>query len=124
MLGKAPDRVAVAKQFVGNFVPTAWSGSRAAVVESNARLLDDLLVYPDPALAEFVRAEKLRLETIMQQGHDLQGAHREELPAAKYILLLVDHFRTHRACRSPNTPTGGAKLSAEQGLRRATWATK
>lgn len=72
VLEKAPDRVAVARQFIANFIPIAWSGSRATIVESNAKLLDDLLIYPDPALAELVKGEKLRLETVIQQEHDRQ----------------------------------------------------
>lgn len=42
LLEKAPDRVAVLKEFVRRFRPMIWSGSRAAIVESRAKLLDEL----------------------------------------------------------------------------------
>ena len=35
--------------------------SRAAEVQSNLRLLDDMAAYSDPALVEFAGAEKARL---------------------------------------------------------------
>lgn len=66
LLDRAPDRVAVLKLFVGKFSPTSWSGSRAAIVKSNARLLDELAGYPDPALVEFVEKEKTRLSQAIQ----------------------------------------------------------
>lgn len=61
LLERAPDRVAVLRRFVDKFTPTAWTGSRAAIVESNAKLLDELAVYSDPALDEFIASEKRRL---------------------------------------------------------------
>ena len=61
LLDKAPDRVEVLKKFIGQFSPTAWAGSHAAIVESNAKLLDDLAGHPDPALVEFIQEEKTRL---------------------------------------------------------------
>ncbi|MCJ9668524.1 MULTISPECIES: hypothetical protein [unclassified Neorhizobium] len=38
----APDPVSVLTIFVGRFAPTSWSGSRAAIMDANARLLDSL----------------------------------------------------------------------------------
>jgi hypothetical protein len=67
LLDKAPDRVEVLKQFVQQFSPMSWSGSRAAIVEANAKLLDDLMAYPDPAVAEFVAQEKVRLCSAIEQ---------------------------------------------------------
>lgn len=61
LLDGAPDRVAVLRKFVRKFIPTARVGSRTAIVESNARLLDELVVYSDPALTEFIGEEKARL---------------------------------------------------------------
>lgn len=61
LLDNAPDRVAVLRNFTDKFVPMAWTGSRKAIIESNARLLDDLAVYPDPALIEFIIKERTRL---------------------------------------------------------------
>jgi hypothetical protein len=65
-LDKAPDRVEVLKKFIGQFSPTGWAGSRASIVESNAKLLDDLAGYPDPALIEFIQKEKTRLSQAIQ----------------------------------------------------------
>ena len=39
----------------------AWTGSRKEVIESNARLLDDLANYPESALVEFITKERTRL---------------------------------------------------------------
>jgi hypothetical protein len=61
LLDKAPDRVAVLKSFADKFIPTAWRGSRIATIESHARLLDELAIYHDPALVEFIIKEKARL---------------------------------------------------------------
>jgi hypothetical protein len=61
LLDKAPDRVAVLRSFADKFIPTAWRGSRIATIESHARLLDELAIYPDPALVEFIIKEKARL---------------------------------------------------------------
>jgi len=70
LLDKAPDRVEVLKEFIGQFSPTGWSGSHAAIVESNAKLLDELAGYPDAALVEFIAKEKIRLaKAIEAEGH-------------------------------------------------------
>jgi len=60
LLEKAPDRVAVLKQFIRLFRPTSWSGSRATIMASNAKLLDELEEHQDPVVAEFVAQEKVR----------------------------------------------------------------
>jgi hypothetical protein len=61
LLDKAPDRVAVLKKFIEQFSPMSWLGSRAGIVESNAKLLDDLAEYPDTALVDFIAKAKVRL---------------------------------------------------------------
>jgi hypothetical protein len=61
LLDRAPDRVAVLKGFTDKFMPTAWRDSRTAAIESHARLLDELAIYPDAALVEFITKEKTRL---------------------------------------------------------------
>ena len=67
LLDKAPDRVEVLKQFVGQFHPkSGWSGSLAAILESNAKLLDQLDAYPDPAVVDCVRDEKIRLAKVIE----------------------------------------------------------
>lgn len=48
LLSRAPEPAKVLEQFVRRFQPMSWSGSRAAIIESNAKLLDSL----DAQLAE------------------------------------------------------------------------
>jgi hypothetical protein len=72
LLDKAPNRVVVLKEFIARFTPMSWTGSRAAIVESNVRLLDDLATYQDAALTEFIAAEKARLVTVIQEERDMQ----------------------------------------------------
>jgi hypothetical protein len=67
LLDRAPDRISVLKLFIGKFRPTAWTGSRAAIVESNVRLLDELAAdYPNPAFLDFIGKEKARLAQAIQ----------------------------------------------------------
>jgi hypothetical protein len=66
ILDRAPNRIEVLKKFVGQFSPVAWAGSYAAILESNARLLDGLADYPDPQVTEFIRAERLRLGKVIE----------------------------------------------------------
>ena len=72
LLDKAPNRVKVLKQLITNFIPVTWTGSRAAIVESNTKLLDDLTTYPDTALNDFIATEKVRLLTVVQEERDMQ----------------------------------------------------
>jgi hypothetical protein len=58
-LERAPDKVAVVKHFVSQFVPGAWSGSLVGILEAHAVLLGDLKAYPE--LAGFVAEETARL---------------------------------------------------------------
>jgi hypothetical protein len=66
LLDKAPDPVAVLKKLIGQFSPMGWAGSQASIVESNAKLLDELTSYPDPALVEFIAKEKVRLAELIK----------------------------------------------------------
>jgi hypothetical protein len=45
--------------FVGRFRPMSWSGSRAALIEANARLLDNLELNAAPDLTALVDQPKL-----------------------------------------------------------------
>jgi hypothetical protein len=71
ILEKAPDRIAVLKQlirqFIRQFSPMSWSRSRAAIVAANTKLLDELEAYPDTAVAKFVMEEKVRLSQCIEQ---------------------------------------------------------
>jgi hypothetical protein len=61
LLEKAPDRVAALKQMVRRFSPTSWSGSRAAIIEARARLLNELDAHPDATVVSYAAAQKIRL---------------------------------------------------------------
>jgi hypothetical protein len=62
ILDKSSNRIEVLKRFIRQFSSPGWDDvARAAAVESNLRLLDELAAYPDPALVEFVDKEKTRL---------------------------------------------------------------
>lgn len=67
LLEKAPDRVSVLKQFIRQFSPMSWAGSRAAIVAANIKLLDEFEAYPDAAVARFVTEEKVRLIQWVEQ---------------------------------------------------------
>ena len=53
LLEVAPDPLGVLAIFVRRFSPRSWSGSRAAIMESRAHLLDDLAHHSNPSIAAF-----------------------------------------------------------------------
>jgi hypothetical protein len=61
LLQKAPDRIEVVKRFIQQIRSVDGWGSRASIIEANAKLLDDLERYPDPAVVAFAAQEKVRL---------------------------------------------------------------
>jgi hypothetical protein len=71
LLDRAPDRVEVLKQFVCKFTPSSWSGSRAEIIEQNAKLLDLIDQYPDPVVRQFVTQEKNRFAVHIKQAREL-----------------------------------------------------
>lgn len=80
VLEKASDRVQVLAEFLRRFRPRSWSGSRAAIIESNARMLDELDFEGDAAAISFIEqakkgladaiAEEQRWETQRDRGRD------------------------------------------------------
>lgn len=56
-----PGRVSVIDQFVGRFVPTGWSGSRAAIVERRRALLIEFFNDPEPAVSTWARERDAKL---------------------------------------------------------------
>lgn len=62
VLEKAPNRVQVLAEFLRRFRPRIWSGSRAAIIESNARMLDELDFGGDAAAISFVEQAKKKQE--------------------------------------------------------------
>lgn len=79
LLDRAPDRIAVLKHYIDQFAPMGWSGSRAQAWETNAQLLDAFTDHPDSNLAAFVRSERLRVKTLLDQvrQEELQSERRE-----------------------------------------------
>lgn len=61
LLAHAPDPGSVLAAFVERFRPMAWSGSRAALIEANARLLDSLEEEIAENLAPIVAEAKAKL---------------------------------------------------------------
>lgn len=60
LLAHAPSPEKVLAAFVERFRPMSWGGSRAALIEANARLLDDLGAIP-PELLSYVEKAKQKL---------------------------------------------------------------
>lgn len=73
LLNKAPDKLEVLKRLVERFRPWVWAGSRSAIIESNAKLLDQLNTCGDPALATAIAAAKTGLAAIVQSERDLES---------------------------------------------------
>lgn len=68
VLQKAPDPVQVLAEFLRRFRPLAWSGSRAAIIESNAHMLDELDFAGDAAVIDFVQqAKKGLMEAVAEE---------------------------------------------------------
>lgn len=63
LLEKAPDRVAVLKQYIRRFRPMRWSGSLAATMETRLPLLRALKTHIDPAVATLATTEEARLKS-------------------------------------------------------------
>jgi hypothetical protein len=59
LLAHAPEPAKVLRKFTEQFSPHFWSGSRAAIIESNTRLLEDLKGFE--RLASTIQEEKERL---------------------------------------------------------------
>ena len=60
LLDRAPNRIHILKEYVTQFVPRSWSGSAAAIMEVNVRLLDDIDAQKDPELMAFIMEERAR----------------------------------------------------------------
>jgi hypothetical protein len=82
LLENAPNRIAVIKAYIDQLIDiTSWSGSRAAVIELNVKLLDDLTNYPEQSVVDFVASEKERIQKIIEaerRNDDFLNRHRDE----------------------------------------------
>ncbi len=79
LLDKAPDRVQVLRQFTRQFSPMGWSGSLAAAMESNVKLLDELESHGDAAVTQFVAQERSRLRVVIDEERRSETAMDREL---------------------------------------------
>jgi hypothetical protein len=67
LLDRAPDRLAVLKEYVRRFQPHTYSGSLAAVMEGPLAPLNRLEEHADPAVAEFAKMEGVRLRQEVEE---------------------------------------------------------
>jgi hypothetical protein len=72
ILDKSPNRIEILGRFIRQFSSPGWDVSRAAALESNLGLLDELAAYPDPVLVEFVNKEKTRLSQAITDVRQIQ----------------------------------------------------
>lgn len=82
LLEKAPDRIAVLREFINQLtVLSGWVGSFAATLEANVKIVDELAAHPDPAVVEFIAREKVRIKEIIDTERRREEAyerHRDE----------------------------------------------
>ena len=71
ILEKSPDRVEVLRKFMRQFSLPGWDASRAAEVQSNLRLLDEMAAYSDPVLDDFAGKEKARLSQAIAAAREV-----------------------------------------------------
>lgn len=62
LIQDAPDPIPVVREFTARFRPTSWSGSRAAILDANVTLLDQIDVEGLSALAAFIATERASLK--------------------------------------------------------------
>jgi hypothetical protein len=74
LLAAAPDPASVLAVFVERFRPMSWSGSLAAQIEANARLLDDLDEIETPAVKAMVSAAKVNLAAEVTKERERETA--------------------------------------------------
>ncbi|MGJ4748439.1 hypothetical protein ACQV5M_18915, partial [Leptospira sp. SA-E8] len=70
LLAYAPDPRSVLAEFIERFRPMSWSGSRAALMESNARLLDSLEEEIARNLAPFITETKARIARDIEEQRE------------------------------------------------------
>lgn len=81
LLANAPDPKSVLAVFIDRFRPRSWSGSRAALMEANAQLLDSLASDIPAELRSFVAESKEHLErdiAVERQWETEQDRTRDE----------------------------------------------
>jgi hypothetical protein len=71
VLEKSPDRVQTLRKFIRQFSLPGWDVSRAAEVQLNLRLLDEMAAYSDPVLNDFAGKEKARLSQAIAAAREV-----------------------------------------------------
>ena len=74
LLEKAPDRIEVLKRFVLQIMSSARWDANAAIVEANAKLLNKLEQYADPAVSAFLAEERVRLAQYVKRERRSESA--------------------------------------------------
>jgi hypothetical protein len=72
LLAAAPDPRPVLTVFVGRFRPRSWSGSRAALMEANLRLLESVGLYVPAELMSFVSETQSHLAKDVARERDAE----------------------------------------------------
>lgn len=75
LLKHAPDCKPVLAAFIDRFSPASWSGSRAVLIEGNARLLDVLDGLVPPSVMPFVEQNRCRLGKVIEEERKQELSH-------------------------------------------------
>jgi hypothetical protein len=75
LLKHAPDCKPVLAAFIDRFSPTSWSGSRAVLIEGNARLLDALNGLVPSSVMSFVEQNRRRLGNVIEEERKQELSH-------------------------------------------------
>lgn len=78
LMERAPDRLAVLKNFVARFQPRSWSGSRLAILSRRLQLLDLFVEDRDPEIADYARSARDNLERDAAQERDWEISRSKE----------------------------------------------
>ncbi len=78
LLEVAPDPLAVLEVYIERFSPRSWSGSRAAIMESRVRLLDNLEHHSNPAIAARAVQKRPELQADVARTREWETMHDRE----------------------------------------------
>jgi hypothetical protein len=70
LLRNATNKIEILRRLIARLIPNAWSGSLAAVIESNMLLLDNLKEFENNDLIIFIQEEKIRLKKIISKERE------------------------------------------------------
>ena len=78
LLDAAPDPLAVLGVFIERFSPRSWSGSRAAIMEARARLLDALDNHSNAAIAALASQKRPEFQAEVARVRDWETKYDRE----------------------------------------------